>query len=166
MVLHHTGKNVAKGARGWSGIRGRVDAELEIASPEDQSFKGGYLRVSKQRDMDFDPTAAQGFIIRSLPLGQDAKGKIITGAAVELMEREDKHAMTEAERAIYDIMRAHGEPISMSDLAEAADRKMPYLTKVLKTLIRKRYAYMLPGKTKLYATVWKDEDAEPIDPFS
>ncbi len=46
LLVHHSGKDVAKGARGWSGLKAAVDAELEV------SKRGArrYLRVTKQKD--------------------------------------------------------------------------------------------------------------------
>lgn len=36
LLIHHTGKDASKGARGWSGIRGAVDVEIEIANCGDK----------------------------------------------------------------------------------------------------------------------------------
>lgn len=30
MLIHHSGKNAAAGARGWSGVRAAVDTEIEV----------------------------------------------------------------------------------------------------------------------------------------
>lgn len=168
LMLHHTGKNLAKGARGWSGMRGRVDTELEISPPKDPSVKGGFLRVSKQRDMDFNSTAIQGFMIRSLLLGRSAKGKPVTGATIELVgDLGAQGALTETEQDVLDAMREFSQPATMTDLVDITGKKMPNLTKILKSLIKKHYAYCIEGKPKLYAPIWIEEaDAEPIDPFS
>jgi hypothetical protein len=47
MLIHHNGKDAAKGARGWSGIRAHIDTEIEV------SEKGGSRSVSvtKQREL-------------------------------------------------------------------------------------------------------------------
>lgn len=47
MIIHHNGKDVAKGARGWSGIRAHIDTEIEV------SEKDGVRSVSvtKQREL-------------------------------------------------------------------------------------------------------------------
>jgi len=34
MVIHHSGKDAAKGGRGWSGIRAHIDTEIEVAEKE------------------------------------------------------------------------------------------------------------------------------------
>lgn len=48
MVLHHCGKDAAKGLRGHSSLLGAVDTELELLRFEDQMK--GVLTISKQKD--------------------------------------------------------------------------------------------------------------------
>jgi hypothetical protein len=48
MVIHHSGKDAAKGLRGHSSLLGAVDTELELLRFEDQPR--GVLTVSKQKD--------------------------------------------------------------------------------------------------------------------
>jgi len=48
MVIHHSGKDAAKGLRGHSSLLGAVDTELELIRFEDQPR--GVLTVSKQKD--------------------------------------------------------------------------------------------------------------------
>lgn len=48
MVLHHSGKDVAKGMRGSSSLLGAVDTELELLRFDEQMK--GVLTVSKQKD--------------------------------------------------------------------------------------------------------------------
>lgn len=47
MIIHHNGKDAAKGSRGWSGIRAHIDTEIEV------SEKDGIRSVSvtKQREL-------------------------------------------------------------------------------------------------------------------
>lgn len=46
LLVHHSGKDRAKGARGWSGLRAAADAELEVI----RSGTARRIRVSKQKD--------------------------------------------------------------------------------------------------------------------
>jgi hypothetical protein len=48
MVLHHSGKDAAKGLRGHSSLLGAVDTELELLRFDDQMK--GVLTISKQKD--------------------------------------------------------------------------------------------------------------------
>lgn len=45
--VHHNGKDVAKGARGWSGIRAHIDTEIEIVESNGKRT----LEVTKQREL-------------------------------------------------------------------------------------------------------------------
>jgi phage/plasmid primase-like uncharacterized protein/KaiC/GvpD/RAD55 family RecA-like ATPase len=45
MIIHHTGKDAAKGARGWSGIRAHIDTEIEVIEKEGTRF----ITITKQR---------------------------------------------------------------------------------------------------------------------
>lgn len=47
MIIHHNGKDAARGARGWSGIRAHIDTEIEVVE------KNGIRSVSvtKQREL-------------------------------------------------------------------------------------------------------------------
>lgn len=73
VVVHHPGKNVANGARGSSALLGAVDTEIQIM--------GGNITPTKQRDIELG--AAIGFKLRSIPVGMDADGDIVTSCVVE-----------------------------------------------------------------------------------
>ncbi len=75
MVIHHSGKDTAKGARGHSSLRAATDTELEIADRT--------VTVRKQRDMD--PGAPIGFDLQPVTIGTDARGKAVTSCV--LVER-------------------------------------------------------------------------------
>lgn len=72
-IIHHTGKDKAKGARGSSALRAATDTELEI--------EPGRLSVAKQRDLakvdDF------AFELESVEVGHRADGKPVTACVVK-----------------------------------------------------------------------------------
>jgi len=77
VVVHHSGKDVAKGARGSGAIKGAVDAEIEVARADhDRS-----LTVTKMRDGE--DGARFGFRLRTVELGEDDEGEKITSCVVE-----------------------------------------------------------------------------------
>ena len=47
MIIHHSGKDQARGARGWSGIRAHIDTEIEVTEVEDERTAS----VTKQREL-------------------------------------------------------------------------------------------------------------------
>jgi hypothetical protein len=77
-VIHHSGKNTAKGARGWSGLRAATDTEIEIANDK----TGRKLQVTKQRDMDGH--AWMRFRLENIHIGVDTRGKPVNSAYVKL----------------------------------------------------------------------------------
>ncbi len=52
LIVHHSGKDEARGMRGHSSLLGAVDAELEVAklSPDQSEERIGQLTVTKQKD--------------------------------------------------------------------------------------------------------------------
>lgn len=79
MVIHHTGKDKAKGARGHSLLRAATDTEIEVTD--------GFVTVTKQRDLE--KSWSTGFKLRQVPLGFDADGDPVNGAVVDLCPPED-----------------------------------------------------------------------------
>jgi phage/plasmid primase-like uncharacterized protein len=47
MIIHHNGKDAAKGARGWSGIRAHIDTEIEVIEKDGIRM----ANVTKQREL-------------------------------------------------------------------------------------------------------------------
>ncbi len=47
MIIHHNGKDAAKGARGWSGIRAHIDTEIEVIERDGIRM----VTVTKQREL-------------------------------------------------------------------------------------------------------------------
>ncbi len=76
MLVHHSGKDATRGARGWSGLKAAADAELEVA----KGVGGRVLRTTKQKDGDGD--LAWGFNLQVLPIGEDSDGDPITSCVV------------------------------------------------------------------------------------
>jgi hypothetical protein len=83
MILHHSGKDSAKGMRGSSALLGAVDSELELIRYED-SMKG-VIRIAKQKDGE-DGTR-YGFEMVSVelqpPAGSLQIGDPVTSLAVQ-----------------------------------------------------------------------------------
>lgn len=73
LLVHHSGKDRARGARGWSGLRAAVDTEIEIV---DRTIK-----VTKQRDLT--PIEDVPFELDIVAVGEDEDGGLVTSCAVE-----------------------------------------------------------------------------------
>lgn len=73
-VIHHTGKDKAKGARGHSLLRAATDTEVEIDSRR--------ITVTKQRDMEGD--LALSFTLRAARLGVARNGRAVTSCTLDI----------------------------------------------------------------------------------
>lgn len=77
MGIHHSGKDEARGARGWSGLRGAIDTEIEVKEENGSRT----AEVVKQRDLPKGDTF--GFTLEVVTLGQNRRGKDVTSCVVK-----------------------------------------------------------------------------------
>jgi hypothetical protein len=77
VLVHHSGKDAAKGARGWSGLKAAADAELEVVKTETGAR---YMRLSKSKD-DVDGLEF-GFELQQVRVGVDDDLDPITSCVV------------------------------------------------------------------------------------
>lgn len=125
VLIHHSGKDATKGARGWSGLKGAADAELEINRLESQRW----VKVSKSKEGE-DGTEYP-FQLIPVTLGQDEDGEGITSCVIEHMERRAAASTNEpkgkVERVVWRL--AHdlgGLEIPVEALLSAAAKKLPH----------------------------------------
>jgi hypothetical protein len=88
VLVHHSGKDMARGARGHSLLRAACDTEIEVS--RDDASKISTARVTKQRDYATDGSFS--FTLRQIELGIDADGDAITACVVEEAEVQNKTA--------------------------------------------------------------------------
>lgn len=81
LLVHHAGKDMERGARGWSGIKAACDAEYKV-SWDGQSQR--QLTVTKLKGGQ--EGAVFPFVLRSVPLGEDADGYPLDSCCVEYVE--------------------------------------------------------------------------------
>lgn len=77
MVIHHSGKDASKGARGSGSLRAAADTEIELTRDGDTIM----AEQRKQRDMPCDGVFA--YTLKSVFLGMDDDGDRVTSAVVE-----------------------------------------------------------------------------------
>jgi hypothetical protein len=78
-IVHHCGKDEARGARGHSSLRAAVDTEIEVSRAMGESIST--VRVTKQRDMQAGE--AMPFSLESVTVGTDRRGNPITSCIVK-----------------------------------------------------------------------------------
>ncbi len=74
MVIHHTGKDEERGARGSSALRAAVDNEIQITSE---------WEILSRKQRDHEPPEPLHFKLRSVTLGLDEDGEPVTSAVVD-----------------------------------------------------------------------------------
>jgi hypothetical protein len=89
-LVHHTGKDTAKGARGHSSLRAATDTEIEVANENGARA----ALVTKQREHQGGETFA--FTLKSVSLGTDMDGDEVTSCVVEPTDNEEFTAAKKA----------------------------------------------------------------------
>lgn len=114
VLIHHSGKNAAAGARGWSGVRAAVDTEIEVTD----SPAGRCAEITKQRDL---PTKGEriGFRLTVVPLGETKWGAPATSCVVESCDAPSKPTgkrVSEVGGAIMEMLRSKAAGIKKGDV--------------------------------------------------
>lgn len=126
ILIHHSGKDEAKGARGWSGLRAAIDAEIEVT-------KNGDTREATITKMKDGEEGAQ-FAFKLLPveIGQDGDGEPITSCIVEsvalssLPRKRAEPKPGTLKRTVWDAIRGDisGSGIPITDAVDAGVARM------------------------------------------
>ena len=111
-LVHHSGKDTGKGARGHSSLLGALDTEIHVEELDD----GVRLAtITKQKDGEEGLTAA--YTLARVELGADLDGEIVSSCVVEPCEVPEKSAsakLTAEQRRVLDALREfitdHGVP--------------------------------------------------------
>jgi RecA-family ATPase len=118
MLVHHSGKDQGKGARGHSSLRAAVDTEIEVSMD-------GLMRLAttkKQRDLEGGKVAA--FNLNVINLGNDKDGEPITSCTVQPqdadeLKRSKKQKLSGnyqvAHQALHDALKNEGSRVLNSE---------------------------------------------------
>ena len=85
MIVHHTGKDTAKGARGSSALKAALDTEIELDVQQDSGIRTALC--TKQRDLESG--AAYSFRLNVSVLGVDPDGDDITTVVIAKCDAEE-----------------------------------------------------------------------------
>ena len=121
-LVHHAGKDAARGARGHSCLKAATDTELEVSCANGVHF----VRSTKQRDLPLGDEFA--FTLRQVEVGKDQNGDPVTTCVPVVSEhvRQDTQRPTEQERltiqALEEAFRQHQVSPPKELLNEPANR--------------------------------------------
>lgn len=125
LVVHHSGKDAAKGARGHGSLRAATDTEIEIGVDE---FGGRQATATKQREHSTGETFP--FILHPVDLGIDSDGDRVSTCIVieqEMRPADDLPSMTTCKAILNAIQVAwnKGNPFSMTPQSQRTGRYAP-----------------------------------------
>jgi hypothetical protein len=109
MIVHHSGKDASKGARGSSSLRAAVDTEIELT----RSGNVIIAETRKQRDMTSGQVFA--YVLEDVQIGTDEDGDPVTSAIVVPTEAPSKrHKLTANQMTLWEALQEyvadHGKP--------------------------------------------------------
>lgn len=178
MIIHHTGKDTAKGMRGHSSLIAAIDSELEVARPD--SGRTVTLHVGKQRDAmsDYD---LQAGTLETVTIGEGEDGEAIESAVLQWGapfpgKQSTREKRPSGQTAIaLQILEGMAQPVSKQDWKQACvasdafcasdkpDTRRTAFTRAVQDLLRGKWVsddqrgfsacdgFDLPGQTQTNA---------------
>jgi hypothetical protein len=124
-VVHHAGKDLSKGSRGWSGIKGAAESQIEVLRHEDNSRE---IFVEKMKDGEDGMRLP--FKLEVVDLGTDRDGDPLNSCVAVECDPAPKGDMDlgrglkrrgRIENHVLEVMHTYGEQDTVS-VAELVDR--------------------------------------------
>lgn len=117
LLIHHSGKDAAKGARGHSSLRAAVDTEIEVQ----ETPAGRCAEVMKQRDLGTKGERI-GFHLEQVHVGVTKWGKPASTCVVKPAEAPEKEAkgkrMGEVEGAVVEFLAQRKVGVRKAEVAK------------------------------------------------
>lgn len=122
VLIHHSGKDSSKGARGSSALRAAADGEIEVSRFEDDR-EAQVMKLKNSQD-----GARYGFRLHVVPVGVDEDGDVVSSCVVEHTDVKVREKKTKMEakgvnekmvmRAVNDL--CVGGAVSQQEIIDAA----------------------------------------------
>jgi RecA/RadA recombinase len=93
LAVHHAGKDLSKGSRGWSGIKAAADVQIEVLRHED-----GRREIVIEKMKDGEDGVRWGFKLETILLGLDDDGDDITSCVA--VEDDVRPASTDDKKGV------------------------------------------------------------------
>ena len=128
VLVHHSGKDATKGARGWSGLRAAADAEVEVVREGDQRM----LQLTKSKDGE--DGLQWGFKLEVVQVDVDddlepVTSCVVVEAEVPIGKAGGGKPMGKNEAVVFDVLREFSAVqtagIEVAAVVVEAARRMP-----------------------------------------
>jgi KaiC/GvpD/RAD55 family RecA-like ATPase len=131
LVVHHAGKDLSKGSRGWSGLKAAADVQIEVLRHED-----GHREIVIEKMKDGEDGLRWPFKLEVVDLGFDSDGDPISSCVAietDAPARQDAELSKAVKRRgrieshILEVMYTFGEvdTVSALELIERATAMLP-----------------------------------------
>lgn len=151
ILIHHTGKDSGKGARGSSALRAATDTEIEVANPGNDKPKEA--KITKQRDLP-GKNDVIGFELEIVQLGTGVFGNIVTTCVVlpaEAQPADPESYLKDGELEILDMIRE--APMGGMKYLEIIDRvesvSKPTAKRYVSEMRKKGMIYSQSGQLRM-----------------
>lgn len=160
--IHHSGKDQAKGMRGWSGMRAAIDTEIEVTA--DDATGARTAEITKQRDL---PGKGEriGFRLEPVHLGTNAwgtpRGSCVVVSSDPAPKRQQARRTSEAAGAITQLLDARGTGMKKGDIVQHLTARYDKSTvyRELKRLLEAGRLHEVAGVYALRAPFKSERDA-------
>jgi len=119
LLVHHVGKDSARGMRGWSGIRAHIDTEIEVTADEQTGARAA--EITKQRDIGGKGERI-GFRLDVVDLGVGKWDKPVTSCVVTPADAPPKTTAakrpSEIAGAIVELLTGRGAGMRKGDIVD------------------------------------------------
>lgn len=113
LLVHHSGKDSSRGARGWSGLKGAADAEIEILR------NGGERTAAVTKLKDGEDGEDFGFVLRTVQIGEDEDGFAVSSCVVDLAPAKTRAELRVA-TTVHGAARGSREKLILRTLSDMA----------------------------------------------
>jgi hypothetical protein len=127
LLVHHSGKDASRGARGWSGTRAAADVEIEVSKNDCDHA----ATITKMKDGE--DGRAFGFKLLPILLGHDEDGDEITSCIVspsDFVPRAAPPKRGANQRAVlgalHDLMPIAGDGVAIEQVLARAIDALPF----------------------------------------
>lgn len=122
IIVHHSGKDDTKGARGGSALPAAVDTEICI-----KALTQGIAKLSITKQKNFDSGSPLSFKMQKVATGEtDADGNDIDSLAPELISDNDEETLSEgAKTALNALIAAGSKNVTSVDWRKEFDKQAP-----------------------------------------